>query len=336
MASVVVTFDASAEMRAALEEELDGVASVTYLTDVPAGERVAVLTGADGVFGWGVGGELQTANEFAAIRSAKLLQTLSAGVNHLPFQRIPPEVPIASNRGAWAPPMAEHVLAMALALAKHLPQRHADLERGRYDQTPNLEIRGSTVAILGFGGVGTATATLFEAFGARIHAVTRSGTPDRRAAAVSSLGELDAVLDAADILVIALPLTRETSGLIGARELALMKPGAILINVARADIVDEEALYAHLRRNQAFSAGLDVWWQEGGGAGPTARRRRFLELPNVIGSPHNSAVTNGSLVASVHSAAANLARAMRGEVVQNLVNRAEYTGDASSAGSPSA
>jgi phosphoglycerate dehydrogenase-like enzyme len=115
-----------------------------------------------------------------------------------------------------------------------------------------------------------------------------------------------------------------------------MKPGAILINVARADIVDEEALYAHLRRNQAFSAGLDVWWQEGGGAGPTARRRRFLELPNVIGSPHNSAVTNGSLVASVHSAAANLARAMRGEVVQNLVNRAEYTGDASSAGSPSA
>jgi hypothetical protein len=202
-ASVVVTFDAPPQMRAAVEDELDGVATVTYLPDVADRDRVTVLASADGVLGWGVGGELRTLEEFAALRSAGLLQT----------------------------------------------------------------------PILGFGGIGQATAALFEAFGARIHAVTRSGKTDRPADAVSTLADLDAVFAAASIVVITLPLNRDTHRLIGARELSLMKPDAILINVARAAIVDEDALYGHLVR---------------------------------------------------YPAAANLARAIRGEPVQHRVDRADY------------
>ena len=329
-ASVVVTFAAAPELRTALEADLDGVAEVTYLPDVAERDRLGVLSHADGVLGWNVGRELRAPGEFAALRSATLLQTVSAGVNHLPFDRIPPEVPIASNAGAWAGPMAEHILALALALANHLPQRQAALRHGRYDQMPpNLEIRGATVAILGFGGIGQAAATLFEAFGARVHAVTRSGQTGRPVHAVGTLADLDAVLASAGIVVIALPLNRDTHGLIGARPLGGMKPGAILINVARAAIIDEDALFDHLAGHPAFSAGLDVWWQEGGPGGVFATRRPFLDLPNVIGSPHNSANTAGSLVTALRQAASNLARALRGQSVHHLVNRADYISSSS-------
>jgi phosphoglycerate dehydrogenase-like enzyme len=152
--------------------------------------------------------------------------------------------------------------------------------------------------------------------------VTFGAPPELRA--VEDELVLDAILATADIVVITLPLNRDTHGLIGARELSLMKPDAILINVARAAIVDEDALYDHLVRNPGFSAGLDVWWQEPGRSGAFTTRRPFLNLSNVIGSPHNSAATPGSLVTAAREAAGNLARAIRGETVQHLINRADY------------
>ena len=113
------------------------------------------------------------------------------------------------------------------------------------------------------GGIGQAAATLFEAFRARIHAVTRGGQTARPVDAVDTLVGLDAVLAVADIVVVALPLTRETRGLIGARQLSGMKPDAILINVARAAILDEDALYDHLARHPGFRPA----WTSGGRKG---------------------------------------------------------------------
>lgn len=320
--TVVVTFAPEPRMRQAIEEQLADVANVAYLEEVKPGDRLSVLKAADAVLGWGLGHELVDRAEFDALRSVKLVQVLSAGVEGLPFHVIPAEVPIASNAGSWAAPMAEHVLALTLALAKHLPQRHADMRRGQFNKAPNREIRGSVVGIVGYGGIGRSTARLFRAFGARIHAINRSGKADEGVEWLGTLDALDSLLSQADVVVLSLPFSRATERLIGRRELGLMKPDAIFINVARAGVVDEDALFDHLQRHPDFSAGLDVWWQESRTG--SIMRRSFLDLPNVIGSPHNSANTQGSPVEAARLAAANVARALRQEPIANLVDRREY------------
>jgi phosphoglycerate dehydrogenase-like enzyme len=157
-----------------------------------------------------------------------------------------------------------------------------------------------------------------------VHAINRSGRTDAAVDQIGTMKDLDQVLGAADIVVVSLPLTRATDGLIGRRELSLMQPDAILINVARGGIIDEDALYEHLERNPSFSAGIDAWWQEPRGRGAFATRQPFLNLPNVIGSPHNSAMVAGSLIDAATRAADNVARHLRGEPVRNLVDRSEY------------
>jgi glycerate dehydrogenase len=312
-------------VRAAIDDTLSPFATVTYLPELADDERRAVLQAADAVLAWFIGGELRP-GELELLASARLLQLYSAGVDRVPVDDLPPQLPIAANAGAYADPMAEHVLAMALALAKRLPQNQAKMERGAFDQeTLTLAIRGATAGILGFGGIGQASAQLFMALGAQIHAINRSGRTDAQVDAIGRLDhDLHTVLAAADILVISLPLTRATERLIGAHELASMKPDAILVNVARAAIVDEDALYEHLRANSSFSAGIDAWWEEPRDDEAFKPRRPFLELPNVIGSPHNSAITAGSLTEAARLAAANVARHLRGEAVEHLVDPADY------------
>jgi phosphoglycerate dehydrogenase-like enzyme len=320
----LVTFAPDPQMRGVIEASLDGVAELTYLSDAGEGRRAEVLASADAVLAWNLGAELRSV-ELAQLSAAGLIQLLSAGADRVPFERIPDGVPVASNAGAYAEPMAEHVLALALALAKRLPQNHAALAQGVFDQhTPTRSIRGSLVGILGFGGIGQASARLFQALGARVHAINRSGRTDATVERIGTMEDLDVLLSAADIVVVSLPLTRASDGLIGRRELSLMKPDAILLNVARAAIIDEDALYEHLERNPSFSAGIDAWWQEPRGQGAFATRHPFLSLPNVIGSPHNSAIVAGSLTEGAARAADNVARHLRGEPVRNLVNRSDY------------
>jgi glycerate dehydrogenase len=325
-AAVVVSFEPSAEMRAAIDATLADVAAVTYLQEAEGAQRAAALSTADALMALAIEGELRD-GELRQLGSLGLIQLLSAGVDHVPFGRLPADVPVAANAGAYAEPIAEHVLAMTLALAKRLPQNHAALARGVFDQhTLNRELRGAVVAVLGYGGIGRASAQLFRGLGSRIHAVGRSSGSDDVVERMATLDDLDDVLAAADVLVVSLPLTSASRGLIGRRELELMKPDAILVNVARAEIVDEDALYEHLQRTPSFSAGLDVWWQEPGTSGPFATRRPFFELPNVLGSPHNSGDTVGTLAQAARQAAENLARCLRGEPVQHLVDRTEYPG----------
>jgi phosphoglycerate dehydrogenase-like enzyme len=324
--SVVVSFEASPAMRDAIETTLGGLATVTYLPELEPRERTAALAAADALLAWGIRRELR-GDEPARLGSVGLIQLMSAGVDHVSFEQLPVHVPVAANGGGWAEPMAEHVLAMTLALAKRLPQNHAALAHGIFDQrTPNRELHGAVVAILGYGGIGRASAKLFRALGARIHAVTRSGRVDEPVERVAALDQLGEILSAADVLIISLPLTSETRGLIGQRELALMKPDAILVNVARADIVDEGALYGRLKGMPTFSAGLDVWWQEPGRRDAFVTRHPFFDLPNVIGSPHNSANTTESVAGAARHAAENVARYLRGQPVQHVVDRREYLG----------
>lgn len=308
-------------MRAAIEGVLG---DVVYLPELADGERCDALSAADAVLAWLIPNELHE-DELELLGSAGLLQLLSAGADRVPFDQLPPDLPVASNAGAYSEPMAEHVVAMALALAKRLPQNQAGMRRGEFDQdTPTLTIDGAIVGILGFGGIGQASARLFARLGARVHALNRSGQTDAPVDWVGTLDELDVLLAAANIAVISLPLTRASRGLITRRELELMKPDGILVNVARAAIVDEDDLYEHLRTQPSFSAGIDTWWQEPREGEEFKARHPYLDLPNVIGSPHNSGITEGALAEAARQAAENVARHLRGEQPANLVDPSEY------------
>jgi phosphoglycerate dehydrogenase-like enzyme len=216
--------------------------------------------------------------------------------------------------------MAEHVVAMVLAAAKRLFVEHDNLKRGEFNQrSPNRMLRGGVCGILGFGAVGVATARLLRAFGMKIHAVNRRGASDEPTDWIGTTDRLDEMLRAADVLVICAALTVHTEGLIGARQLGLMKEDAILVNVARGEIIDEAALYEHLRTHPRFYAGIDAWWIE-----PVRHRRfamehPFLDLPNVIGSPHNSAGGGVWRDVSLRRAVANCRRAISGEAPLNLI-----------------
>lgn len=322
---VLVTFSASDAVRAAISEVIGPLADVRYLADLSADARAGALGSADIVMAWMIGVELQGRDEFARLEGTRLVQLLSAGIDQVPLDLVPRGVPVACNAGAYAGPMAEHVLAMTLSLAKHLSQRHAQLRAGIFDQhSVNPEIRGSVVCVVGYGGIGRASAALFGCLGARIWAITRSGNPESGAEWVGTLDDLDEALASADVVVLSIPLTKRTRGLLGARELSLMKPDAILVNVARGAIVDEAALYEHLLAHPAFQVGIDTWWDEPRGQEVFSPRFAFLDLPNVLGSPHNSGMTPSSFVRAAREAAGNIARALRNEQVAHLVDRREY------------
>jgi len=252
----------------------------------------------------------------------RLVQLLSAGADHVDFAALPQGVLVAGNVGGYADPMAEHALAMALALAKRLARNDESMARGEF---PHLEetirLRG---AVVGFGGIGRASAWLFRCMGMSIHAINTTGRTDGDVEFVGTLRDLEAVLRASDVVLLSIPLTHRTRGLIGERELGWMKPTTILINVARGAVVDEEALYRHLRASPAFSAGLDAWWDEPRGDQPFKPRFPFLELPNVLGSPHNSAIVPGFEVEAATAAARNVARFRAGERPAGIQDPKDY------------
>jgi len=121
-----------------------------------------------------------------------------------------------------------------------------------------------------------------------------------------------------------MPLTRATRGIIGDRQLARMKHNAILVNVARAGIIDEGALYEHLRAHPDFSAGIDTWWHEPPLGEVFRTDHPFFDLPNVLGSPHNSSIVAGSHTFAARHAAANVLRYLQSGSLVGTVRREDY------------
>jgi len=322
---VAVAFEPQPDVRAAFEEELAGHAELRFVDGNDADARRAAFNEAAVVVVHFLRRDLPEDDNDLELLEGKLLQTLIAGVDTVPFDRLPKGILLAHNGGAYAPQMAEHILAMVLAARKELFDRHAALQRGYWKQFEALtrEVRGSTCAIVGFGGIGKATANLMRAFGVRIEALNRSGTTDEAVDFVGTMADLDAVLGRADIVVLSAGLNAETRGVINARTLGLMKDDAVLVNVARGAVIDEADLYAHLTAHPEFWACLDTWWDE-----PFAERKfvsdhPLMELPNVIGSPHNSALTRGFIAAAARHASANVIKFLNGETPERLVTEAD-------------
>lgn len=324
MPLVAVTSQVNEEYIKINSHVLGADATLVYSHQAAQDERAALVAGVDALIGWNPASELP-AGTLANLPELTFIQLLSAGADDVDFTAIPKHVVLAGNVGAYATPVAEHVAAMALALARRLPQRHAALAAGNFNRRERLiTLDGSVCAILGYGGIGAATATLMRALGACIYAINSTGQTSDQVDFAGTLADLDQVLTVADVLVIALPLTNKTRDLIGARELSLMKPTAILVNVARGAIINEHALYEHLKQNPRFMAGIDAWWHEPGLSGTFRTDYPFFDLPNMLGSPHNSGIVPGVLTGAVRKAAENVRRHLRGEPVTGVMRREDY------------
>ena len=326
---VAVSYPVDGEFTSINADVLGDLATLSYTDGMPDAERADVLRRAGVLIGLRLSREVPA----GALHSApglRFIQMLSAGLDSVDFDAIAPDIMVAGNVGAYAHPIAEHVMAMVLSLAKRLPQENAALARGEWNRgegdraAPDATLDGAVCAILGYGGIGQASARLMRAFGARIHAINSSGHTDDPVEFCGTLDDLDRVLAAADVLIIGIPLTAGTRGLIGARELGLMKPGAILVNVARGPIVDEQALYEHLRATPGFSAGIDAWWDEPRGGAPFRTNYPFFELPNLLGSPHNSGDVPGIMYHAARQAAGNVRRYLLGDAVSGVARREDY------------
>jgi phosphoglycerate dehydrogenase-like enzyme len=152
--TVVVTFPIRPEDRSALERSLADVATVVFVADLGDEERVEALRRAEVLVSWQWRGEVRE-EERGELEEVRLLQLLNAGVDGVPFDEIPGQIAIAGNVGAYAQPMAEHVLAMVLTLAKRLPELHARMARGEFDHFSfTRTLAGSVCGILGYGGSG--------------------------------------------------------------------------------------------------------------------------------------------------------------------------------------
>lgn len=319
MATIAISFTPPGNGRQIISDSLDGAAEAIYLPDLDDSARAEALSNAAALLARSTR-DLRP-GEIALLKDMRLVQFLFAGIDQVPLADLPAGVPVAANGGAYAKEMAEHVLAMSLAAAKRLLVEHAALSRGEFNQMArNRMLAGGVCGILGFGGIGIATARLARGIGMRIYAINRSGRSDEPTDWIGTPDQLDHLLAASDLLVICTPLIPSTLGMIGAAQLARMKPDAILVNVARGEIIDERALYEHLVSVPTFTACIDAWWIEPVRHGSFRMDQPFITLPNVIGSPHNSAsAIAGSGVVGLQRAIANIKRALAGERPMYLV-----------------
>ena len=207
--------------------------------------------------------------------------------------------------------VAEHALALLFATARHVPRLDADLRAGRWNQSSmGMELRGRRLGIVGFGGVGRRFAALARAIGMQVVAWTRNPDPERARAAGIEFVPLDRLLAECDAVSLHLAGTPETEGMIDAAAIARMKPGALFVNTARGELVDEAALVDALRKGRIRTAGIDVYREE-----PLPASHPFLRLDNVVLSPHVAYNTPEAAVALHDIAVECLVRYFAGDPI---------------------
>jgi phosphoglycerate dehydrogenase-like enzyme len=268
--------------------------------------------------------------EYPAAPKVRLVQSVATGIELFDLAALPQGAAVCNAFGHETA-IAEYIVMVWLALHHRLFQIAGEFrDRGSWRSSwvesgaPHGEVRGSTLGIVGYGRVGREVARRAAPFGARILAANRTPRePDPGVERIYPLAELDRMLPECDAVALCTALGPETTGLIDARRLALMKPTAFLINIARGQVIDEDAVYAALRDGTIGGAALDVWWQHWSPEHPDRRPSRFPfhELPNVLMTPHCSGFTDGTADRRWGDLAANLDRFVGGEELHNLVLR---------------
>jgi phosphoglycerate dehydrogenase-like enzyme len=251
---------------------------------------------------------------YRAAPRLKLVQLLSAGYDNIDLDAARRAgVPVANNGGANAIAVAEHTIMLMLAVSRRLIWQHASVASGRWrGNTPPpriSELHGKTLGIVGLGRIGTKVARLAAAFGMRVfyNDVVRLEEDAEDALGVR-FRLLPEILAGAHVVSLHVPLNAATHHLIGAPELARMRPEAVLVNTCRGPVVDEAALYAALSEGRLAGAGLDVFDRE-----PPPADNPLFGLDNVVLTPHLAGPTRESAGARLRNAFDNVARVARGE-----------------------
>jgi phosphoglycerate dehydrogenase-like enzyme len=318
--NIIVTFKTFPEQKEYLKQVLGKETQIYFKEDCTKEELEKLMAKTDILLSWNPVQE-GISKYSLPMDNIRYMQLLSAGYDHVRLEDFPENLQIAANQGAYAEPMAEHVLGMLLALTKKLFVYHNDLAKGVFSQIKSQTkfMKGSVAGIVGFGAIGKATAKLLRPFGVKVMAINSSGKTNEDVDFIGTLKDLDYVLQNVDSLILSIALNAETESLLNKGKLELMKEDAVLVNVARGAIIDEAALYEHLKTHPNFYAGIDAWWVEPFKDQKFELHFPFFELPNLLGSPHNSAMVHNALLIGTEHAVNKILKFIHGEKVPGLI-----------------
>ncbi|OLC29391.1 MAG: hypothetical protein AUH31_07115 [Armatimonadetes bacterium 13_1_40CM_64_14] len=255
------------------------------------------------------------------IPHVRWIQATSAGIGQLLIRTglIAAPITFTTAKGIHAKPLADFAAMAILWFAKDGFRMIREQAARRWTRYCGRNVSGATVGIVGFGSIGREVAKVCRAMGMRVVATSRTlraGASDSDADQIISVSNLTALLGVADYVVLAVPHTPQTERLLGGAELAAMRPGAVLINVARGAVVDEAALIAALRDGHLGGAALDVLSME-----PPAADNPLWSMPNVLISPHSASTVESENNRLTDLFCENLVRYMRGEALLNVFDR---------------
>lgn len=302
-------------MRSATSSDGDGSA-------MPAAEVLEAIADAEVYVGFGI-----SRHAFAAARRLRYVHSLAAGVRGALFpEMVASDVTLTNSAGVHSIPMAETVIGGVLVLLRGLDfafdlQRRATWDKAPFvgDASPLRELGDCQVLIVGTGGIGVEVARRMRPFGARCIGIRRRpelGVPDGFER-VAGPGDIDAELAAADVVILAAPFTSETTGLLDRRRIGMLKPGAIVVNVGRGALLDEEAFAEAVGAGRIRGGLLDVFQHE-----PLATSSPLWQLRSVLVLPHVSPVSPGRFWdRQLELLLDNWARYRRGQPLRNVVDK---------------
>lgn len=324
----VVSLLSRDRITAAHPELPPGEWSLRFLDRVTPPEIIKACAGADCLFSPTTAGPVG-ADVLANIPSIKIVQTLGVGFDHIDLPAsVRLGIPVANVPGANATCVAEHAIGSIIALQRRFLEIDPAVKAGNFTSCRNRmlaeglsEIRGSRLGLVGFGNIAREVAKIAAALGAKIfYYATRRQPPEVEHRFAATYKPLDELLAASDVVSLHVPLSDKTRGLIGARELALMPSGGLLINTARGEILDQEALAAALESGHLAGAAIDTIAPEPPPAGHPLLGLSAAAKTRLLLTPHTAGVTVGSYRRMLESAFANMDRAVRGEQPLNIVN----------------
>jgi phosphoglycerate dehydrogenase-like enzyme len=257
----------------------------------------------------------------------RLLHVPGAGLDGIDFATLPPGCGVC-NVFEHETPIAEYVCAAMLEREIGINAMRSSFSADGWSnqyraRVQHGEISGKTLLLVGYGRIGQAIAKRARAFDMHVIALDPFATMDAHLDEMVKPDQLAQVLPRADYVALVCPLNDATRGMINASQLAIMKPDAVLINVSRAEIADEKALYEALSRGQIGGAVLDVWYQypKGGDDQVAPSSMPFADLPNVVCTPHSAAWTRNLPTRRYTFIAGNIDRLVRGEPLRNVVRK---------------